>query len=138
MDAGELLTNQDFVVYIGKSSFGFSKISNISAELEYESIGEGGRNTSLLFFRKPRSKLDVLTLEKGVRNTSQGVKMSLNTGGRVTGLIIGIKKAGKLVLSYTFDEGIITKVELGNLDAMGHEILIKKMEIAHTGLKQIT
>lgn len=137
MDAGELLTSQHFTVYVGKNAYGFAKVSNISAELEYDSVIEGGRGDHPLLFRKARGKQDVMTLEKGVRLTTAGVNVSLAVGTKVSGVIIGIKKDQKECLDFTFDEGIVTKVELSNLDASGHEILIKKMEIAHTGLRQI-
>lgn len=137
MEIGELLTNQDFRVHVGRSTYGFARISNISAELEYDSVSEGGRNSHPLLFRKSRTKQEVMTLEKGVRLTPAGAAMSLEAGIRITGLIVGIMKGQRECLDYTFDEGIVTKVELGNLDAMGHDILIKKMEIAHTGLRQI-
>lgn len=137
MEQGEFLTNQDFRVHVGRNTYGFARISSISAELEYESVSEGGRNSHPLLFRKSRTKQEVMTLEKGVSLMSSGVAMSLAVGTRMTGVIIGIMKGQKECLDYTFDEGIVTKVELGNLDAMGHDILIKKMEIAHTGLRQI-
>lgn len=137
MKAEELLTNEHFTVHIGNAALGFAKVSNISAQVEFDSVTEGGRNSHPLLFRKPRSSPDVLTLEKGVRLTSTGVKMSLDVGQKIAGVVIGIKKNGEECLSYTFDEGIITKAELGNLDALGHEVLIKKIEISHSGLKQI-
>lgn len=137
MEAGELLTNEHFTVHVGNAAYGFARISNINAQLEYESVNEGGRNNAPLLFRKAKSRHDVLTLEKGVRLTLRGAAMAMDVGTRVTGVIIGIKKNHKECLNYTFDQGIVTKMELGNLDAMGHEILIKKMEIAHTGLRQM-
>lgn len=137
MDTGELLTNHDFRVHVGNNTYGFARISNISAELEYETVSEGGRNRHPLLFRKSRTRQEVMTLEKGVRLTSKGAVMSLAVGTGMTGVVIGIMKGAKECLDYTFDEGIVTKAELGNLDAMGHEILIKKIEIAHTGLRQI-
>lgn len=138
MKAGDLLTNYDFIVYLGENSYGFSKVSNLSAELEYESVGEGGRNLSPLLFVKPKGKQDVLSLERGVRLTPEGVSLTLDTGTHIEGGIISTLMGGDPALVYTFDEGLVTKVELGNLDAMGRDILIEKMEIAHTGLKQLT
>lgn len=137
MDASSLLTSQHFTVYIGQSAYGFAKVSNISSELEYDSVVEGGRNTQPLLFRKARGKQDVMTLERGVRLTAAGASMSMAAGDKVSGVIIGIHKDGVECLDFTFDEGIVTKVEISNLDAMGHEVLIEKMEIAHTGLRQI-
>lgn len=131
----ELLTNEHFTVSIDNVLYGFARASNISAELEYEPISEGGRNQSPLLFRKPKSKPDVLTLERGVRLVNGAASITLAVGAKLTSIIIGVTKEGVSCLKYTFDEGIVTKVEWGNLDAMGHEILIEKVEIAHTGLQ---
>lgn len=138
MKAEDLLINYDFIIYLGEDSYGFSKVSNLSMELEYESVGEGGRNLSPLLFIKPKGKQDVLSLERGVRLGSEGVSLTLSTGARIAGGIIATLKGGDPALVYTFDEGLVTKVEIGNLDAMGRDILIEKMEIAHTGLKPLT
>lgn len=137
MESKDLLTNEHFTVHIGQSTYGFARISNLAAELEYEPVNEGGRNAHPLLFKKAKSRPDVLTLEKGVCLTKTGVKMSLNVGFKVSGVIVGIKKNKEECLNFTFDDGIVTKVELGNLDALGHEVLIKKIEIAHTGLRQM-
>lgn len=132
------LTNYQFSVSINGGSYGFAKVSNIAQELEYDSIQEGGRNWSPVFFRKPRTKHDVLTLEKGVKAEKPNSKARLiQTGDVLRDVIITVGGGEEPYLKYTFDEGIVTKIELGGLDAKGQEILIRKIEIAHTGLERV-
>lgn len=133
----EFLTNHQFTVHIGESTYGFSKVSNLVQEQEYDSIQEGGRNWSPVFFRKPKGKFDTLVLEKGIRaKTPNPDAKPVEVGMKLAGVIVSI--GGKdAYLRYTFDEGIVTKVELDNLDAMGNAVLIRKVEIAHTGLRRM-
>lgn len=131
------LTNYQFTVHIGNSAYGFAKVSNLVQEQEYDSIQEGGRSWSPVFFRKPKSKFDTLVLEKGIKSATPNPNAKrIEAGMKLTGIIISIGGADAY-LRYTFDEGIVTKVELDNLDAMGNSILIRKVEIAHTGLKRM-
>lgn len=129
------VTNNRFEVYIGMDSYGFSKISGLKEETEYESIREGGRNWSPLFFEKGKTKPDTLILESGVRslNISRN-KNWIKRGTKLVGVVIILGRNDKNFLGYTFDEGIVTKIEYGELNAMGNEILIKRLEIAHSGL----
>lgn len=129
------VTNSRFEVYIGADSYGFSKISGLREETEYESVREGGRNWSPLFFEKAKSKPDVLVLESGVR--TMNIKRSKNwikRGTKLEGVVIILGRNGTNFMGYTFDEGIVTKIEYGDLNALGNDILIKKLEIAHSGL----
>lgn len=131
------LTNHQFTVHIGNSTYGFAKISNLVQEQEYDSIQEGGRNWSPVFFRKPKSKFDILVLEKGIKAAAPSpMAKPVEVGMRLAGVIISIG-GSDTYLKYTFDEGIVTKVELDQLDAMGNSLLFRKVEIAHTGLKRM-
>jgi len=132
------LTNHQFSVSIGADTYGFSKISNLIQEMEYDSIAEGGRNSGPVLFQKPKSRLDTLTLEQGVRISQpvlRGQVLAVGIHLQNVVVLIGDKENG--YLNYTFDEGIVTKIELDNLDGMGNSVLIRKIEIAHTGLLQM-
>lgn len=132
----QLLTNYQFAVYIGKIAYGFTKVTNLVQEQEYDSIQEGG-NPGPVFFRKARSKLDTLVLEKGVRGVGDPLVELLAVGMPVQAVVISIGSPENRYLWYSFDEGVVTKVELDNLDAMGNAVLIRKVEIAHSGLKRM-
>lgn len=132
------LTNHQFSVCIQGGTYGFARVSNIAQEQEYDSVQEGGRNWCPLLFPKPKSKHDVLTLEKGIQAAKPNSKARrLQVGDVLKEIVITVGTGKDAYLHYTFDEGIVTKIELGELDAMGHEILIRKVEIAHTGLRRI-
>lgn len=134
----EFLTNHQFTVYINDKTYGFAKVSNLGQEEEYESILEGGRNWTPLYFRKPSGKFGTLTLEKGMRSDAGKDEADwMAVGLRLTGVIIAISDMSKESVQYTFDEGYITKVEVDNLDAMGNSVLLRKVEIAHSGLKRM-
>lgn len=133
----QFLTNYQFAVYIGKITYGFAKVTNLVQEQEYDSIQEGG-NPGPVFFRKARSKLDTLVLEKGVRaGDLDPLARLIEVGMPVQAVVISIGSLENGYLWYSFDEGVVTKVELDNLDAMGNAVLIRKVEIAHSGLKRI-
>ena len=132
------ITNNQFKVTFGRQCYGFSKISNLSAELEYDSIEEGGRNNGPLLFRKARGKQDVLTLERGVRTERTRMnEVRITPGTLLKAVVIFIRMDQITWRKYTFDEGVVTKIQLGDLNALGNDVLIETMEIAHTGLYEI-
>lgn len=133
------LRNNQFTVHIGNTAYGFAKLSNLVQEQEYDSIQEGGRNWSPVFFRKAKSKMDTMVLEKGVRGTAPAAGARLiEVGMKLTGVVITIGAGTDAYLKYTFDEGVVTKVELDPLDAMGNSVLLRRVEIAHSGLRRIS
>lgn len=132
------ITNNQFKVTFGGQCYGFSKVSNLSAELEYDSIAEGGRNTSPLLLRKARTKRDVMTLERGVRTQRTNMnEPRIQTGTLLKAVVIFIRMDQRTYRKYTFDEGVVTKLQLNDLNALGNEILIERMEVAHSGLYEI-
>lgn len=135
----QFLTNHQFTVKIGSSTYGFAKVTNLVQEQEFDSIQEGGRNWSPVFFRKPKTKFDTLVLEKGVKSAkpAEGSKL-IEVGMRMSDVIITVGGGEEAYLQYTFDEGVVTKIEIDNLDAMGNAVLLRKVEISHTGLKRMT
>lgn len=53
----EFLTNHQFTVHIGESTYGFSKVSNLVQEQEYDSIQEGEETGVLSFSVNRRASL---------------------------------------------------------------------------------
>ena len=79
-----------------------------------------------------------MTLERGVKTARTDRKEPrLLPGTLLKAVVIFIRMDQKTFRKYTFDEGIITKIQLTDLNALGNEVLIEKMEIAHTGLYEI-
>lgn len=55
-----------FKVILNGKSLGFSKVSNISATMEFETVTEGGVNDRVHYLQKPRQSMDKLILEYGI------------------------------------------------------------------------
>lgn len=133
-----LLANNQFLVTIGPLSFSFSKVTNITDSLEYETIQEGGVNGSPVFLCKNKTRPETIQLERGIQAGIGGVSMmTLTTGVPVYVVTIMVMKNKKISKIYYFEEGLITKWEVGNLDASAKEILIKTVEITHSGLHEM-
>lgn len=87
---------------------------------------------------KPKSKLETLILEKGIQKSIAGIQGDmLRTGIPVTAVTIMVLDRGMVRKAYFLEEGVITKWEVGSLDAMGKDVLIKKVEITHSGLVEV-
>lgn len=152
---GGVMSNNRFILTIGKEQLSFSKVTNVSSNLEYDTIVEGGLNTRVHTFTKPKQQQETLILEKGVNLSREKygdnlAKLGLKPGGRIkqaVTLIVsgdGMRNEGrdegkkKRERQYAFDQGVVVRWELGGLDAMGNEVLIERFEIAHSGLKELT
>lgn len=134
----DLVANNRFIVTLGSLMYSFSKVTNISDSIELETITEGGYNDSPRFFEKPKAKVETLVLERGVQaGDSLGLDLMLKVGMHVYVAIIIVMNEGKVAKTYSFEEGIVTKWEVGGLEAVGKQLLIKKLEISHTGLLEI-
>ncbi len=131
-----LLANNRFLVSIGPLLMSFAKITNISDSLETEAIQEGGNNWSPQLLIKPKTAAQTLVLERGVQTGSPSILLSIGSQVEVgTIMIMGQNRLPSK--AYAFDSGLVTKWEIGELDAMGKDILIKKLEISHSGLYEV-
>lgn len=133
----ELVAANQFRVAIGPVLYSFSKVTNLSDTVEYEPYQEGGINDYPQLLKKPKTQMETLILEKGVRVGAKDIPMrALTTGVWVAAVVIMVMKHGRVVKSYFFEQGVITKWELGELNALGKDILIKRVVIAHNGLHE--
>ena len=64
---GEYIASTRFVLLLGALTFGFSKVSNVSKSIEYETIQEGGVNDFVYALPKPAAEVHKLQLERGYR-----------------------------------------------------------------------
>lgn len=138
-DGEKLLPSYNFLVTIGQDIYSFSKVSNLVAQIEYETVSEGGNNDFPLLFPKQKSSPDTLTLEKGVRTRASDQSFnSLVEGMQVEMVTILLVKDGRhLEKVFYFKKGLIVKRTFSDLDAKGNELLIETLEIAHSGLEEI-
>lgn len=133
-----LLLNNQFIVSFGVTLFSFAKVSNISDTFEVETVSEGGSNRYPEFLMKQKAKAETLVLERGVSQGLLGLAdMGMRTGIPVTSVTIMVMERGKVKKAYFMEKGVITKWEVGSLDAMGKDVLLKKIEITHSGLTEV-
>lgn len=134
----EYITGTEFDVRFDLVKVSFSKITNIGSKIEYDSFVEGGRNDTPLYFKRPKTKPDTIIFEKGLHiGIGSNFFGLLKEGMRVKSVMIFVKHQGKTDRILYFDDGLILSKEFSVMDAMSNSVLIEKMEIAHSGLKEM-
>lgn len=133
------VSNYSFEVQLGLViKISFSKISNIVSEGEFEVIADGGNIDRMFFFEKPKRKPDTITFSKGLCTGLTATVMSwLVEGLKVNDIMILVKKDGSTKKIFYIEQGVLTKIAFSDLDAMNGEIIIKTMEMQHTGIVEI-
>lgn len=138
-----VVVNNKFIVTIGPLLTSFARVTGIGRSIEYETKEEGGINNYVHVFRKnTQVSNNVLRLEKGVGKYNPLVLAadgSIEMGVRIPlpGTIIILNDDYKISQMYAFDDIIILKWEISDLDAKGNEVLLDKVELMHSGLKMI-
>ena len=134
----EYLANYVFEVQLGTlNKISFSKISNLSSGIDYETIGDGGNNDNMYLFEKPNRKPDTIIFEKGLKKGNYGETLFLIEGLKINNIMIMVKKGKKMERVFFIEQGIITKMSYTDLDAGRGEILVKRMEMQHTGIVEM-
>lgn len=133
-----LAKSTKFKVILNGMPLGFSKVSNISATMEFETVVEGGVNDRVHYLPKPRQSMDKLVLEYGIAS-GELTRTTLTAGYELTkGIIIMVMSDSGMVPTATYQAnwGIVIKWEIDTLDATNSGLLIKKIEISHNGLTE--
>ncbi len=133
-----LAKSTKFKVILNGIPLGFSKVSNISATMEFETVVEGGVNDRVHYLPKPRQSMDKLVMEYGIAS-GELTRTTLTAGYELTkGIIIMVMSDSGMVPTATYQAnwGIVTKWEIDTLDATNSGLLIKKIEISHNGLTE--
>ncbi len=139
-----IVANNKFIVTIGPILTSFQRVSGIGRSVEYDSKIEGGVNDFVHVVRKNiQAQNNILTLEKGVGKYNPLVLAangSIEMGVRIPlpGTIIILNDNYQMSSMYTFNDIVILKWELNDLDAKGNDILIDRIELMHSGLKQVS
>lgn len=131
------MVGNKFTVAIGPINISFSKVRNISKDIQFEVLQEGGVNDHAHILQKPYTSPHKLIFEKGVSDTSTLSKLTpLLVGKKLPyyGTITIKNSMGETAGSYSFTEPIILKWSIGELDALGNKVLIESLEIAHSGI----
>ncbi len=116
---------------------GFSECSGLEATMAVDEYAEGGRNTGLLKF-PGRVRHPNIKLRRGV--TSSLVLWQWHEdflrgrGRRRDGIISLLNDTGDVVRSWRFQRGIPTRWAGPPMHALGGQIAVEELEIAHEGL----
>lgn len=131
--------NYNFEVQLGLSiKVSFSKISGISSNAEYGVIADGGNMDRMYFFEKPKRKPDTLSFNKGLAaGLSTDILSLLVEGVKINDIMILVKRDERINRIFYIEQGILTKVSFSDLDAGHNEILVRTMELQHTGMVEI-
>ena len=81
LEQDDMIANNQFRVSIGPVLFSFSKVTNLSDTIEYEPYQEGGFNDYPRLLKKPKTRMETLILEKGVRVGVKDIPMRALTTG---------------------------------------------------------
>lgn len=139
-----LVGNQYFRVYFGATPMNFIRVSNVQRSTGYDELTEGGLNGYVHILTKPGGQTGTLTFEKGIVANEETKKLmkALAPGVRITVpvTVTLCYQAGdewKPVRSWQIEDGLVTRWEIGTLDGLGSEVTIEKLEITHSGLKEL-
>ena len=135
----DYILNCSFEVQLGRTTkISFSKVSNISAQREVEEHGDGGNTDRMYFFLKPKRSSDTIMFTKGlVAETQAGVLSCLFPGLKINDIMIFVKKDDVTQKSFYIEQGIISKISFSSLDSLSAEIIVKELELKHTGLVEV-
>ena len=138
-DIGNYVGGYEFSVQFSVGKISFSKVGNLGGSIEVGTFVEGGNNEYPMIYKTPRRQPDVLTLQRGVPDSTMGnlLLSQLKEGSKVFGLLIFVKKNGSTVKTFSITEGIILSRKYSNLDSNSSEIFIQQLEIAHTGITEV-
>lgn len=140
----KVVGSYNFVVEIdGLLVAGFSEVTGLQSETEYEEIAEGGVNE--YYHRLPkRTKLSPITLRRGISPPSAvwdlwGWYSDVVKGKvkRKNGSIILYDHYGLHVCRWNFFDAFPTKWVGPDLDASKSDVAIESIEIVHNGLKAL-
>lgn len=133
----EFIAGNEFDVRFDLIKASFSKVTNIGSKIEYDTFIEGG-NDIPIYRKKPKKQPDTIIFEKGLHTgIGSNIFGMIKEGMKVKNVMIFVKYNGKTDRILYFDEGIVLSKEFSGFDAMSNSVVIEKMEIAHSGLKEM-
>ena len=136
-DMADYLTGAEFQVLFDLISVSFAKVTNIKAQVEYDTFIEGGVNDVPHYFVKPKKHADTIIFEKGLNTKlTNNIFSTISEGMKIKNIIILVKNRGTIERIFTIDEGIVLSKEFSGFDAMSRNVLVERLELAHSGLKE--
>ena len=131
-DAKDMLTNFEFQVQLGLLlTVNFSRISDISSQ------GEFDVRDRMYFAAKPHRTPDVMVFHKGwSTGLDSAVKSWLTPELIIDGILIIVKQNSSMKKILYIEQGILSRIFYSDLDAIRGDVMIKSMELRHTGIKE--
>ena len=86
---------------------------------------------------KPKKHADTIIFEKGLNTKlTNNIFSTISEGMKIKNIIILVKNRGTIERIFTIDEGIVLSKEFSGFDAMSKNVLVERLELAHSGLKE--
>ena len=136
---GKFIASTRFVLLLGPLTFGFSKVSNISKSIEYETIQEGGVNDFVYALPKPAGEVHRLQLERGYRVTLLPNPSEADIGDWAddSGALAILKRDKSIFKILGFKSAYISKWEITDLIADQSAVLCERIELIHNGFESL-
>jgi phage tail-like protein len=116
---------------------GFAECTGLEATMSVDEYAEGGRNTGMLKF-PGRVRHPNIKLRRGVTTSADlwqwHEDFLRGRGRRRDGIIQLVNDTGDVVRSWRFQRGIPARWSGPPMTALGSQIAIEELEIAHEGL----
>lgn len=136
-----IVSSHKFIVTIGTHIASFAKITGLRTQIETEYITEGGINSYRHITRSPKASQNRLIFEKGFGYmnpfySAQGFVPGTMLLLPCTIIVLG-KSDSDFERVFEFDNAMIISWEASPLDAMSSEIIIDRVELEHSGLREV-
>ncbi len=136
----KVLPANRFQLILGNYVLGFARASGLEDSVDYESYSEGGVNDYPWVSVKPSQQPHILTLEKGAQlRPLLGNTVKLLPGTEIAGGVglTVFDESGTNRRTFRSEWAMVVKWELSGLDASANEVLIERIEIAHSGMREM-
>lgn len=135
--ANNLVVGYKFYVFIGPISLAFNKVSGIETVHNYEPLQVGGINDSLTFLKKPLSQHSTIMFEDGgIRISVANMKLCFNSSPKEV-LVLLCTASGKVTDLIAINNAVVSKVNIGELDAEKSGLAVNNIEMIYTSFSRI-
>lgn len=135
--ANGLIVGYKFYVFIGAVSLAFNKVSGIEQTYNYQTLQEGGVNNKLNFLQRPLESPSTIVFQDGGMTISAAkMKECFDTLPKEV-LVLLCTASGKIKNVIIVKNAVISRVNIGQLDAGQSELVVSDIEMMYTGFSRI-
>lgn len=129
----KLVKSYHFWVFIGVLKISFTKVSGFEQDIDKESFVEGGVNDYGVQLVVPKKERRILRMERGLQTWSPVLtRMKPGVAIPLGITIIMMNDRNIPVHTYHVSDCIVTKWEIGDIDANSQTVLIETFEVSYT------